>query len=587
MFLALACLVLSQIISTIPSASASILQPHSPIKIAGNSAFTAANGVVGGNGSPSNPFVIQGWDIDASSTNGIDLRNTNSSFIIRNVSVHSTNHLYDGVYLNNSQSGRLENSTSSGNSLGAFVGYSTNITIVKNNLSYNGNSSFLVAQAGLLVSWSSNITITGNTASYEYAGIGVGTSKRVVISNNTAYYDMYGITSASGLACCLQSTIYNNALSHDYYGIEVGYAVSTISNNTLTGNRYGIWLYSSSGNYVSHNTIIGNIWGLNVDFNDLNEQILANNFTNNEYGVYFQERSCCSNIAGNRFESNTASAIEFDTLESACNVTDNYFLSNGKGIEAVYNSSNHNIVGNGFYYNGVGVALVQSSVGSHVYDNTFYGNNIQASDDSGGPFNYWNTTYPQGGNYWSDYTGVDRCSGPQQNICNAPDGIGDTPHFITAYEKDNYPLMKLRDSTAPSWPAWAVLSVSRIKPTNATLTWPKAGDDTAVMAYKLYQNNTLLTTLSRTDTSYVVTSMSPNTAYKFELKAEDVSGNWTQTGLSATFTTPPQPPAPTNPNALLSLLPILAGIAAIVVVCVTIVIRQEKRRRKKLVAAPA
>jgi parallel beta-helix repeat protein len=564
-----------------------MIQPHSPIKIVGDAAFTAANGVVGGNGSPSNPFVIQGWDIDTSSTNGIDVRNTSSSFIIRNVSVHSANYLYDGIYLNNTQSGRLENSTIYGNFLGAFVGYSANITIIKNNISFNGNSSFPIGQGGLAVSWASNITIMGNTASHEFVGIGVGESKSVIVSNNTVNGDMYGISSAVNLPCCMLSAIYNNIASHNYYGIEIGQSLSTVVNNTLTANRYGIWLYNANGINVSDNTITGNIYGVGFDFNDANEQILANNFTGNEYGVYSQNRACCSNISGNRFESNYGGGIEFNTLESAFTITNNYFLSNGKGIEAVYTSNDQNIIGNGFYYNGVGVAFVQSSVGSHVYNNTLYANNIQASDDSGGPFNYWNTTYPQGGNYWSSYTGVDRCSGPQQNICNTPDGIGDTPYSVTAYEKDNYPLMKLRDSTAPYWPTWAVLSVSRIKPTNATLTWPKASDDTAVIAYKLYQNNTLLTTLSRTNTSYVVTSLSPNTAYKFELKAEDVSGNWTQTGLSATFTTPPQPPTPTNPNALLSLLPILAGIAAIMVVGVTIVIRQEKRRRKKLVAAPA
>src|SRR5207245_3669271 len=38
--------------------------------------------------------------------------------------------------------------------------------------------------------------------------------------------------------------------------------------------------------------------------------------------------------------------------------------------------------------------------------------------------------------------GVDNCSGPAQNVCPRPDGIGDTP-YIFANARDNYPLMKL------------------------------------------------------------------------------------------------------------------------------------------------
>ncbi len=43
----------------------------------------------------------------------------------------------------------------------------------------------------------------------------------------------------------------------------------------------------------------------------------------------------------------------------------------------------------------------------------------------------WDDGYPSGGNYWSDYKGVDANG----------DGIGDTPHVIDEYNKDRYPLM--------------------------------------------------------------------------------------------------------------------------------------------------
>jgi len=53
---------------------------------------------------------------------------------------------------------------------------------------------------------------------------------------------------------------------------------------------------------------------------------------------------------------------------------------------------------------------------------------------------HWDDSYPSGGNYWSDYAGVDVKSGPYQNETGG-DGIGDTPYIIDVNNQDNYPLM--------------------------------------------------------------------------------------------------------------------------------------------------
>jgi hypothetical protein len=54
--------------------------------------------------------------------------------------------------------------------------------------------------------------------------------------------------------------------------------------------------------------------------------------------------------------------------------------------------------------------------------------------------NRWDNGYPSGGNYWSDYTGVDVKSGPDQDLPGS-DGMGDTPYTIDADNIDRYPLM--------------------------------------------------------------------------------------------------------------------------------------------------
>ena len=104
-------------------------------------------------------------------------------------------------------------------------------------------------------------------------------------------------------------------------------------------------------------------------------------------------------------------------------------------------SSNVQIFGNNItssYTCGSGIVF-QSATGSLVYHNNLVNSSVQASDDNPGK-NQWDNGYPTGGNYWSDYKGVDNCSGAQQNVCPSPDGIGDTPYAFSSAQ-DNYPLM--------------------------------------------------------------------------------------------------------------------------------------------------
>jgi hypothetical protein len=60
--------------------------------------------------------------------------------------------------------------------------------------------------------------------------------------------------------------------------------------------------------------------------------------------------------------------------------------------------------------------------------------------------NIWDNGYPSGGNYWSEYAGIDQKNGPYQNLTGS-DGIGDTYYLVNAnqyiqpIDRDNYPLM--------------------------------------------------------------------------------------------------------------------------------------------------
>ena len=103
------------------------------------------------------------------------------------------------------------------------------------------------------------------------------------------------------------------------------------------------------------------------------------------------------------------------------------------------------IVGNTVSNNRIGIGMFS---GPSPFHNNFINNTIQAV--SGCPYEpcvtLWDDGYPSGGNFWSDYTGVDHCTGSGQNVCPSPDGLGDTPYFtgssLAAVGIDRFPLMK-------------------------------------------------------------------------------------------------------------------------------------------------
>ena len=81
---------------------------------------------------------------------------------------------------------------------------------------------------------------------------------------------------------------------------------------------------------------------------------------------------------------------------------------------------------------------LNSSSNNIIYYNNFNATAYQVYNYASN--NTWDNGYPLGGNYWSNYTGVDNYSGPYQNETGS-DGIGDTPVQIDQYNKDNYPIM--------------------------------------------------------------------------------------------------------------------------------------------------
>ncbi len=218
---------------------------------------------------------------------------------------------------------------------------------------------------------------------------------------------------------------------------------------------------------------------------------------------------------------------------------------------------NVTISGNNISNNGVGVELY-ASFRTRLYHNNFIGNGVNARTTvySNGS---WDNGYPSGGNYWSNYTGTDMCSGPQQNICTGPDGIGDKPLIISATNVDRYPLMRpttvalLVDTTPPIWPQTSRVTVSGVTENGLTLTWTPANDDVWVSGYRIYAGATLIATLPASQTCPGSTALCdatklilgdtfvgvrPGTSVMFKVEAGDWADHWTTDGPSVIGTKP-------------------------------------------------
>jgi parallel beta-helix repeat protein len=156
-----------------------------------------------------------------------------------------------------------------------------------------------------------------------------------------------------------------------------------------------------------------------------------------------------------------------DMFRSGGNVIEkNHISDNWAGIELFHSTGNviiRNVITNN-RFSGIGLLsgaernlLIENLIVTKTYygecielwnanNNTLYHNNIISVyalvriSWLGGGTNFWDDGYPSGGNYWSNYTGIDFYSGPYQNETGS-DGIGDTPYTIDADNVDRYPLM--------------------------------------------------------------------------------------------------------------------------------------------------
>ena len=288
-------------------------------------------GIIDGDGSLSDPYVICGWDIDPGKGGaGITILDRTESFVICRVYVHTSSGILAHAI-------RLER-----------------VSHVKVNDTALANANYGVSSVD-----SDYVTVESNEITFCDTAVDV---RKVNV------YPDY-------------CRIMNNTMSLGIWGIYLSDALnSNVSGNSISDfTGYGLYAVASDYSNFSSNIISGC----------------------DESGILVESSSYC---------------VVFNNT-----LSENY----------------------GWYAGGV---YLYDCIGTFVYHNSFIGNTGGQSNQTyqyGGSGNWWNKTTPFGGNYWSDYSGVD---------VDPADGFGDGPYTVTgdtADSYDYYPLMERPGEETP------------------------------------------------------------------------------------------------------------------------------------------
>jgi len=201
-------------------------------------------------------------------------------------------------------------------------------------------------------------------------------------------------------------------------GSGAGVVVHEIDNVTIKNVRsnawvYGILLHGASDNSIIGNEITWNTIGINIRYSSNSNRIIGNKITDYNGDGIRLSFSCSDNI-----------------------ISENNITNNDYGVNLL-ECSNNIICKNDITNNWVGTDPVDSP-NNIYYHNNFINNIHQARGYAS--VNTWDDGYPSGGNYWSDYTGVDEFRGINQDETGS-DGFGDTPYVIDENNQDHYPLI--------------------------------------------------------------------------------------------------------------------------------------------------
>jgi parallel beta-helix repeat protein len=318
-----------------------------------NWSVAKAAGKCTGEGTYSNPYVIEDLEINGAGR-GVDcirIENSSAFFRIENCTAHSSD---------------------------PIPGYHSGILLINvNNSEIIDNYCYSHWSTGIRLENSHNNSITGNTLSDCGAGVNLINSKFNIISGNTM-----GTPDFNGVGIRLtnshDNTISGNSIIDSFYS---GISLTNSNNNTFSGNTandnsaHGILLAFSNDNTFSGNTANGNGGsGLYLQQNCNNNTFSGNTCNSNDEDGIFIDLNCYDNtISGNTVNYNDGGGIYLYNCErnNVSGNTASYNTNDGINLE---DSDDNVIMGNDLDNNDDGVHLEGSD------DNIITGNDLNNND---------------------------------------------------------------------------------------------------------------------------------------------------------------------------------------------------------------
>jgi parallel beta-helix repeat protein len=373
------------------------LWSESHISIDGNGDFVLSDAYLSGTGTVSDPYQLSAARIDFSYGVGIEISNTSAHFLLKDSAIAFHDVSRDciivsgvGIRIFNATNFSISNISMSG--CEARMGDCSKFHLSENNVLYhrvvfeNCSEGLLTDNVlgDIMISDSTGFILRSNAVS----SIEIDSCMQTEACEN--FMKTGGIVARDSEQC---SVVSNTA---GWISFEQGTIDSRISHNFIRSGTSGVFgavhLDNVENITVDGNTIENCSWGGGIQLMDavVNCTIVRNNISNCYGGIALRDASGCLVYHNNIFSS---------------------FWSGGWML-------------------------------SDPLDCEYHAGGVL---DEQGWLNFWDNGYPDGGNYYFDYNGLDVYSGQLQDT-EGGDEIGDTPLVIFTYlpgtpAEDHYPLM--------------------------------------------------------------------------------------------------------------------------------------------------